>query len=63
MNRWEASSLASAVDVDTVEELERCDPAGRDPDASPRGPLSADDCGVCAGDVPPLIGQVLTGPA
>ena len=20
-----------------------------------------DDCGVCAGDVPPLIGQVLTG--
>ena len=21
----------------------------------------ADDCGVCAGDVPPLIGQVLTG--
>ena len=21
----------------------------------------SDDCGVCAGDVPPLIGQVLTG--
>ena len=21
----------------------------------------SDDCGICAGDVPPLIGQVLTG--
>jgi hypothetical protein len=23
--------------------------------------MSDDDCGVCAGEVPPLIGQVLTG--
>jgi hypothetical protein len=31
------------------------DPTRREP------PAVADDCGVCAGDVPPLIGQVLTG--
>jgi CTP:molybdopterin cytidylyltransferase MocA len=36
---WEAGHLASAVDVDTPEELS----------------------GVCGGDVPPLIGEVLTG--
>ncbi|MDA0184403.1 hypothetical protein OJ997_29130 [Solirubrobacter phytolaccae] len=33
--------------------------ARSDVKANPRSDLP--DCGVCAGDVPPLIGQILTG--
>jgi hypothetical protein len=37
------------------------EPPGEDPErGEPAGRVVA-DCGVCAGDVPPLIGQVLTG--
>ena len=50
VNRWEAGHLASAVDVDTQEELANLGD----------GPS---DAGICGGDVPPLIGELLTGTA
>jgi CTP:molybdopterin cytidylyltransferase MocA len=45
VRRWDASALGDATDVDTPAELAR----------------AACDTGVCGGDVPPLIGRVLTG--
>jgi CTP:molybdopterin cytidylyltransferase MocA len=54
VKKWEAGHLASAVDVDTPEELQSLGA-----DAQQREPAGV--AGICGGDAPPLLRSVLTG--